>query len=90
MINMYRKFFLVFVSIFLIFGLTQTGFAGGSGSEESAEFIPFSIQIDDITHDLVFATYFDKIEEFHYDGNNKKLTAQMPFNWDKDFIKLNT
>jgi hypothetical protein len=43
MINMYRKFFLVFVSIFLIFGLTQTGFAGGSGSEESAEFIPFSI-----------------------------------------------
>ena len=87
MINMSRKSFLVFFSIFLIFGLTQSAFAGSPGSEESAEFIPFSIQIDDITHDLVFATYFDKIEEFHYDGNNKKLTAQMPFNWDKDFIE---
>jgi len=51
------------------------------------EFIPFSTQIDDITYDLMFATYFDKIEEFHYDANNKKLTAQMPFNWDKNFIE---
>lgn len=51
------------------------------------EFILFSAQIDDITHDMTFATYFDKIEEFHYDGNNKKLTAQMPFNWNKDFIE---
>ena len=51
------------------------------------EFIPFSIQIDDVSHDLMFATYFDKIEEFHYDPNNKKLTAQMPFNWDEDFIE---
>ena len=51
------------------------------------EFIPFSAKIDDISHDLIFATYFDKIEEFHYDSNNKKLTAQMPFNWDEDFIE---
>ena len=51
------------------------------------EFIPFSVDIDDTTHDLMFATYFDKIEEFHYDASNKKLTAQMPFNWDKDFIE---
>ena len=51
------------------------------------EFIPFSAKIDDVSHDLIFATYFDKIEEFHYDSNNKKLTAQMPFNWDEDFIE---
>ena len=51
------------------------------------EFIPFSVDIDDSTHDLMFATYFDRIEEFHYDNKNKKLTAQMPFNWDKDFIE---
>ena len=41
------------------------------------EFIPFSVQIDDVSHDLMFATYFDKIEDFHYDEKNKKLTAQM-------------
>ena len=51
------------------------------------EFIPFSIDIDDVTHDLMFATYFDKIENFHYDQRNKKLTAQMPFNWDENFIE---
>ena len=51
------------------------------------EFIPFSTEIDDMTHDLMFATYFDKIEEFSYDSKNKKLTAQMPFNWDKEFIE---
>jgi len=51
------------------------------------EFIPFSVDIDDLTHDLIFATYFDRIEEFHYDDNNKKLIAQMPFNWNKDFIE---
>ncbi|MCE2505813.1 MAG: hypothetical protein J4F36_04970 [Nitrosopumilaceae archaeon] len=51
------------------------------------EFIPFSIDIDDVTHDLMFATYFDKIENFHYDQRDKKLTAQMPFNWDENFIE---
>ena len=51
------------------------------------EFIPFSIEIDDITHELMFATYFDKIDEFYFDNSGKKLTAQMPFNWDKDFIE---
>ncbi len=51
------------------------------------EFIPFSIEIDDTIHDLMFATYFDKIEEFNYDSKNKKITAQMPFNWNKDFIE---
>ena len=51
------------------------------------EFIPFSVDIDDLTHDLIFATYFDRIEEFHYDDNNKKIIAQMPFNWNKDFIE---
>lgn len=51
------------------------------------EFIPFSIDIGDSVHDLMFATYFDRIEEFHYDDRDKKLTAQMPFNWNKDFIE---
>ena len=35
----------------------------------------------------MFATYFDKIDEFHYDQKNKKLIADMPFNWDVNFIK---
>ncbi|WP_428325944.1 cupredoxin domain-containing protein [Nitrosopumilus sp.] len=51
------------------------------------EFIPFSIGIDNTTHDLMFATYFDKIENFHYDQREKKLTAQMPFDWNENFIE---
>ena len=51
------------------------------------EFIPFTSEIDGTTYDLTFATYFDKIEEFHYDDKDKKLTAVMPFNWDKNFIE---
>ena len=50
------------------------------------EYIPFEVTIDK-QYDLMFATYFDKIDEFHYDKNTKKLTADMPFNWDLDFIK---
>ena len=50
------------------------------------EYIPFEINSDK-KYDLMFATYFDKIDEFHYDENRKKLTADMPFNWDVDFIK---
>ena len=41
------------------------------------EFIPFSTEIDNTIHDLMFATYFDKIEDFSYDSKNKKITAQM-------------
>ncbi len=51
------------------------------------EFIPFNVEIDDKNVDLTFATYFDKIDEFNFDNRNKKLTAQMYFNWDKDFIE---
>ena len=50
------------------------------------EYIPFEVTIDK-KYDLMFATYFDKINEFHYDENSKKLTADMPFTWDVDFIK---
>ena len=50
------------------------------------EYIPFEINSDK-KYDLMFATYFDKIDEFYYDENGKKLTADMPFNWDVDFIK---
>ncbi len=51
------------------------------------EFIPFSVDIDDTETSLMFATYFDKIENFYYDERDKKLTAQMPFNWDEVFIE---
>jgi hypothetical protein len=50
------------------------------------EYIPFEINSDK-KYDLMFATYFDKIDKFHYDENMQKLTADMPFNWDVDFIK---
>ena len=50
------------------------------------EYIPFEITAD-VKYDLMFATYFDKIDEFHYDQKNKKLIADMPFNWDVNFIK---
>jgi len=50
------------------------------------EYIPFEINSDK-KYDLMFATYFDKIDEFHYDENRQLLTADMPFNWDVDFIK---
>jgi len=50
------------------------------------EYIPFEINSDK-KYDLMFATYFDKIDKFHYDENSKKLTADMPFTWDVDFIK---
>jgi len=50
------------------------------------EYIPFEITAD-TKYDLMFATYFDKIDKFHYDQKNKKLIADMPFNWDIDFIK---
>jgi len=50
------------------------------------EYIPFEIDSDK-KYDLMFATYFDKIDKFHYDENTQKLTADMPFNWDVDFIK---
>ncbi|MGY5143581.1 MAG: cupredoxin domain-containing protein, partial [Candidatus Nitrosopumilus sp. bin_32a] len=51
------------------------------------EFIPFTLEIDDKEVDLMFATYFDKIEKFEYDAKNKKVIAEMPFDWNKDFIK---
>ena len=50
------------------------------------EYIPFEINSDK-KYDLMFATYFDKIDEFHYDENSQILTADMPFNWDVDFIQ---
>jgi len=51
------------------------------------EYIPFEITHDDTVYDFLFATYFDRIEEFQYDEEEKKLTALMPFNWDESFIE---
>ena len=51
------------------------------------EYIPFEITSNNKKYDLMFATYFDKIDKFHYDQKNKKLIADMPFNWELDFIK---
>ena len=51
------------------------------------EFIPFSIEIDDTPTNLMFATYFENIEQFSFDENKKKLTAFMPFDWNEEFIE---
>ncbi len=51
------------------------------------EFIPFSITYDDVVHDLVFATYLDKIDEFNFNTQQKSVTATMPFEWDAQYIE---
>ena len=51
------------------------------------QFIPFTVEIDDTTFDLMFATYFDRIKQFDYNPANKKIVALMPFNWDRTFIE---
>ena len=51
------------------------------------EYIPFEIDSPGKKYNLMFATYFDKINEFYFNPQTKKLTAEMPFNWDSDFIK---
>ncbi len=51
------------------------------------EYIPFKIDFDDTTFDFMFATYFDRIDEFSFDSRTKKLTALMPFEWNPDFIE---
>jgi hypothetical protein len=51
------------------------------------EYIPFEVDFDDKSFDFMFATYFDRIDEFSFDQKNEKLTALMPFNWNRDFIE---
>ena len=51
------------------------------------EYIPFEVDFDDKSFDFMFATYFDRIDEFSFDSRDKKLTALMPFNWNPDFIE---
>lgn len=51
------------------------------------EFIPFAVDIDGKSTDLLFATYFENIEQFHFHENKKKLTAYMPFDWNPEFIE---
>jgi len=51
------------------------------------EYIPFEVDFDDTSFDFMFATYFDRIDEFSFDSRSKKLTALMPFNWNPDFIE---
>jgi hypothetical protein len=50
------------------------------------QYIPFEIT-DDVSHNLMFATYFDRIDKFEFETNSKKLSAYMPFNWDRKFIE---
>ena len=50
------------------------------------EFIPFSVDMDGMQTELVFATYFDRIEEFSYDERRESITAVMPFEWNEDVI----
>ncbi len=51
------------------------------------EYIPFEVNLDDTSFDFMFATYFDRIDEFSFDSKSEKLTALMPFNWNPDFIE---
>ena len=51
------------------------------------EYIPFEVNFDDKSFDFMFATYFDRINEFSFDSRTKKLTALMPFNWNPNFIE---
>ena len=51
------------------------------------KFIPFTVDVDGDQTQLMFATYFDRIEGFGYDPRDKRLTAQMPFDWNGDFIE---
>ena len=51
------------------------------------EFVQFSVDIDGIPTDLMFATYFENIEQFHFDDKEKKLAAYMPFDWNPKFIE---
>lgn len=50
------------------------------------EYIGFTIRHGSQSHDLMFATYFDEITEFGYDEKAEKLTAVMPFDWDREFV----
>lgn len=51
------------------------------------EYIPFTLDIDDVPTDLVFATYFDKIDKFTYDPQTRTVSAYMPFTWTEDYIE---
>ena len=86
--------------LFLQGGLVQVNVSILSINEESipaystfetlltiGEYIPFEIDFDENSFDFMFATYFDKIDEFSFDSKSKKLTALMPFNWNPDFIE---
>ena len=52
------------------------------------EYIPFNVTKDGKGFGLMFATYFDKITEFNFDESSGKLTAYMPFNWERNFVEI--
>ena len=51
------------------------------------EFIPFAVDIDGAPTDLVFATYFDRIDKFAYDAQTRTVSAHMPFTWTDKYIE---
>ena len=51
------------------------------------EYIPFTLDINDSPTDLVFATYFDKIDKFTYDPQTRTVSAHMSFTWTEDYIE---
>ena len=51
------------------------------------EYIPFTVDIDGMPSDVVFATYFDRIYEFSYDEQTRTISAVMPFTWTEEHIE---
>jgi len=50
------------------------------------QFIPFTVDMDGVVTDLIFATYLDRIDKFEYNPRTEGITATMPFDWSEGFI----
>lgn len=48
------------------------------------QFVPFAAEIGGESHNLTFATYFDRVEGFESGGGS--VRAHMPFRWDAEYI----
>ncbi len=70
---------------------SQPVIAGSSTFEivfSMGEFISFTVDINDTPTEMVFATYFDKIEKFEYDSQTRTVSAHMPFTWTEEYIEF--
>ena len=47
----------------------------------------FNVQTATAELDVVVKTYYDRIENLKYDGNNDAISFSMPFDWSPDYIE---